>query len=199
MFDQPAAGLHQPLLQTGKRPVLNPLRHHQTPPQVSQVVGQQAQRQAHPGTVSRSSYTRTRHQFAAGPLQTEPENIGPRATPVDSVKTCMKRDFDRPEIEARVFSEESSEVPSSSRRCLRTRLTPGWILTGRRRRSSSVLTHRSTRASVGILPRVARHRATWLSEAQEMPPSMCSLSAAPNSLSESTKPIKTLVSRASTS
>jgi hypothetical protein len=42
VLDQPPAGLHQPLLQTGQRPVLNPSRQNQTPPQISQVVGQQA-------------------------------------------------------------------------------------------------------------------------------------------------------------
>jgi hypothetical protein len=114
-------------------------------------------------------------------------------------KTCTKRDCDRPEMSARVFKEKSSEIPSFSRKRLSTRLTPGWILTGRRRCSSSVLTQRSTRASVGILPRATRQRATWFSEMQAMPPSMPSLRAAPNSLSESTKPIRTVVSRASTS
>jgi hypothetical protein len=32
MFHQPAARLHQPLLQAGQRPVVDPLRHHQPPP-----------------------------------------------------------------------------------------------------------------------------------------------------------------------
>src|ERR1019366_7619220 len=45
VLDQPAACLHQPLLQTGQRPVLGFLRQHQPPPEVSQVVGDQAQRQ----------------------------------------------------------------------------------------------------------------------------------------------------------
>src|SRR5262245_55167389 len=46
MLDQPAAGLHQPLLQTRQRPVVNPPRQDQPPPQITQVVGDQAQHQA---------------------------------------------------------------------------------------------------------------------------------------------------------
>ena len=42
-----APGLHQPLLQAGQRPVLNPSRQTHTPPQIPQVVGQQTQRQPH--------------------------------------------------------------------------------------------------------------------------------------------------------
>jgi len=47
MFDQPPSGLDQPLLQAGQRPVLNPSRQTQPPPQIPQVVRQQAQRQPH--------------------------------------------------------------------------------------------------------------------------------------------------------
>src|SRR5450759_2514496 len=47
MFHQPSSGLHQPLLQAGQGPVLNPSRQTQPPPQIPQVVGQQAQRQPH--------------------------------------------------------------------------------------------------------------------------------------------------------
>src|ERR1039457_1823399 len=42
VLDQSAARLHQPLLQTGQRPVLNLLRQHQPPPEVAQVVGDEA-------------------------------------------------------------------------------------------------------------------------------------------------------------
>jgi hypothetical protein len=47
MFHQPSSGLHQPLLQAREGPVLNPSRQTQAPPQVPQIVGQQAQRQPH--------------------------------------------------------------------------------------------------------------------------------------------------------
>jgi serine/threonine protein kinase len=47
MFHQPSSGLDQPLLQAGQRPVLNPSRQTQPPPQIPQVVGQQAQRLPH--------------------------------------------------------------------------------------------------------------------------------------------------------
>jgi len=46
MFDQPSSGLHQPLLQTRQRPVLDPSGQCQPSPQIAQIVGQQAQRQA---------------------------------------------------------------------------------------------------------------------------------------------------------
>src|ERR1019366_6509087 len=45
MFDQTSSGLHQSLLQAGERPVLDPSGQRQPPPQIPQVVGQQAQRQ----------------------------------------------------------------------------------------------------------------------------------------------------------
>src|SRR5271166_1413667 len=45
MFHRPSSGLHQPLLQAGQRPVLDSLGQSQPPPQIAQVVGQQAQRQ----------------------------------------------------------------------------------------------------------------------------------------------------------
>jgi hypothetical protein len=41
---QPATRLHQPLLQTGQRPVVDRLRQHQPPPQVPQVVALSRQR-----------------------------------------------------------------------------------------------------------------------------------------------------------
>ncbi len=44
---QSSARLHQPLLQTGQRPVFNPGGHSQPAPQVPQVVGRQAQCQPH--------------------------------------------------------------------------------------------------------------------------------------------------------
>jgi len=47
MFYQPSSGLRQSLLQARQRPVLNSSRQTQTPPQIPQVVGQQAQRQPH--------------------------------------------------------------------------------------------------------------------------------------------------------
>src|ERR1035437_1699859 len=46
-FPQPPAGLPQPLLQAGQRPVLDLLGQRQPPPQIPQVVGQQAQREPH--------------------------------------------------------------------------------------------------------------------------------------------------------
>jgi hypothetical protein len=45
MFDQPPACLHQPLLQTRQRPVLDTLGQRQSPIKIAQIVGQQAQRQ----------------------------------------------------------------------------------------------------------------------------------------------------------
>src|ERR1019366_2668183 len=45
MFDQPAARLHQPLLGTRQRPVPDSLRQSQTPPKVSQVIGNDGQPQ----------------------------------------------------------------------------------------------------------------------------------------------------------
>ena len=47
MLYQPAAGLHQPLLQAGQRPRFESLRHHQPPPQVVQAVCDHAQPQPH--------------------------------------------------------------------------------------------------------------------------------------------------------
>src|ERR1022692_3809328 len=47
MFHLPSTRLHQPLLQTRERPVLDSLGRRQPPPQIPQVVGQQAQRQPH--------------------------------------------------------------------------------------------------------------------------------------------------------
>jgi hypothetical protein len=38
MFHQATARLHQPLLQAGQRPTVNPSGQHQPPPQVPQVV-----------------------------------------------------------------------------------------------------------------------------------------------------------------
>src|ERR1039458_7933808 len=43
MLHQPPPGLHQSLLQARQRPILNPLRQFQPPPQIPQVVSQQAQ------------------------------------------------------------------------------------------------------------------------------------------------------------
>src|SRR5271157_5401524 len=47
MLRQPSSSLHQPLLQTGQRPILNPSRQTQPPPQIPHVVSQQAQCQPH--------------------------------------------------------------------------------------------------------------------------------------------------------
>ena len=47
MLHQPAPRFHQPLLETRERPALDPRRQDQSPPQVAQVVGQDAQLQAH--------------------------------------------------------------------------------------------------------------------------------------------------------
>jgi hypothetical protein len=47
MFHQPSSGLHQPLLQTRERPVLDPSGQCQPSSQIAQIVGQQAQRQPH--------------------------------------------------------------------------------------------------------------------------------------------------------
>ena len=43
VLDQASARFHQPLLQARQRPILNPLRRRQPPPQIPQVVNQQAQ------------------------------------------------------------------------------------------------------------------------------------------------------------
>ena len=47
MFHQPSSGLHQPLLQTGKRPVIDSSGQCQSPPQIPQVVSEHAQPQPH--------------------------------------------------------------------------------------------------------------------------------------------------------
>jgi delta-aminolevulinic acid dehydratase/porphobilinogen synthase len=47
VFDQTATRLDEPLLQTRQRPLLDPLRQHQSPPQVGEVVGDHTQRQPH--------------------------------------------------------------------------------------------------------------------------------------------------------
>ena len=47
VFHQPAAGLHQALLQAAQRPVVNPPRQHQPPPEIPQVVGNYAQPKPH--------------------------------------------------------------------------------------------------------------------------------------------------------
>jgi hypothetical protein len=43
MFDQPATRLHQPLLHTGERSVVDPLRSREPPPPVAQLVSNHAQ------------------------------------------------------------------------------------------------------------------------------------------------------------
>ena len=45
MFYQPSAGLHQPLLQARQRPLLDPLRQHQSPPEVAQIISNEGQPQ----------------------------------------------------------------------------------------------------------------------------------------------------------
>ncbi len=47
VLHQSAARLHQPLLQASQGSVPNPLRQHQTPPQVPQIVRDHAQPQPH--------------------------------------------------------------------------------------------------------------------------------------------------------
>ena len=47
MLHQPAPGFHQPLLETGERPALDPRRQNESAPEVAQVVRQNAQLQAH--------------------------------------------------------------------------------------------------------------------------------------------------------
>jgi hypothetical protein len=48
VLDQPSAGFHQALLQAGQRPAVDPRRQHQPPPQIPEVVGDQAQPQPQP-------------------------------------------------------------------------------------------------------------------------------------------------------
>ena len=47
VLHQPAAGFHQPLLETRERPAFDPRRQDQSAPEVAQVVRQDAQLQAH--------------------------------------------------------------------------------------------------------------------------------------------------------
>jgi len=47
MLYQSAAGFHGPLLQAGQRPVADPRRQHQSPPQIAKVVGDQAEPEPH--------------------------------------------------------------------------------------------------------------------------------------------------------
>ena len=47
VLDQAAAGLHEPLLQVRQRPMLDLPRQHQPTPEVSQVVSDHAQPEAH--------------------------------------------------------------------------------------------------------------------------------------------------------
>jgi len=47
VFDESSAGFHQPLLQAGQRPGGDPSRQRQPPPQVPQVIGDDAQPQSH--------------------------------------------------------------------------------------------------------------------------------------------------------
>ena len=47
VFHQPATRLDKALLETGQRPGVDPLREHQPPPEIPEVVGQYAQLQAH--------------------------------------------------------------------------------------------------------------------------------------------------------
>ena len=62
-FDQTTPGFHQPLLQAGQRPLVDPCRQRQTPPQIAQVVGNYAQpqpRSMRAPKPSRSSNSRTK-------------------------------------------------------------------------------------------------------------------------------------------
>ena len=45
MFHQPAARLHQPLLETRQRPAPDPLRQNQPPPKVAEIIGNDGQPQ----------------------------------------------------------------------------------------------------------------------------------------------------------
>ncbi len=47
MFHQPPSGFHQTLLQTRQRPAFDSSEQCQSPPQITQVVRQQAQREPH--------------------------------------------------------------------------------------------------------------------------------------------------------
>ena len=47
MLDQPSAGLHEPVLQTRQRPAANPPWQPEPPPEVAQVVGQDAELESH--------------------------------------------------------------------------------------------------------------------------------------------------------
>jgi hypothetical protein len=47
MLDEPSAGLHQPLLQAGQRPLPDPRGQRQPAPQIPEVISDQAQPQPH--------------------------------------------------------------------------------------------------------------------------------------------------------
>jgi hypothetical protein len=69
---RPAAGLHQPLLQAGQRPTLDPPGQRQPPPQIPQVVGNQAQPQ--PYVVRPKTVANQQRHLRSQPWQMWTEN-----------------------------------------------------------------------------------------------------------------------------
>ncbi len=126
---------------------------------------------------------------------------GRRGTPTDSVKTCMKRDGDSPAISARPCRDGAPWASSCSRKNRSTRLTRGCIEGAILPRNSSLRTHVSTCDAVSAAksPRAARQRATSRAPIRVISFLTRSSRAAPRSLSDSTKPISTVVCGASTS
>jgi len=126
---------------------------------------------------------------------------GRRGTPTDRVKTCMKRERDRPATFARFPRDAAFGVASCSRKNRSTRLTRGCIQGDFLPRNSTPRTHASTSDAprAAASPIAARQRATACGLIRVISSLTRSDSAAPNSLSDSTKAISTVVSRASTS
>ena len=85
----------------------------------------QVRRVGKAGTVSSCGYTGPSHQVAAGPLETEPEDIRPEGNSRRLSENEHETRLREPEIAANVFSEKSLEIPSLSRRCLSTTRTQG--------------------------------------------------------------------------
>src|SRR6202035_4576491 len=69
MLDDPSAGLHQPLLQAGQRPLPDPRGQRQPSPQIPEVISNQAQPQPH--LVSAKAMTRTA-SIASKPMPISP-------------------------------------------------------------------------------------------------------------------------------
>jgi hypothetical protein len=102
---------------------------------------------------------------------------------------------------ANLGNDRSSEDPTFLPKCRSTRFTLGWTLSERLPRNSSFLAHRATSTSRSAPgpPSEMRQRATSLVESRRMFPLIRSDNAAPSSLSGSTKAIRTVTWRASTS